>query len=128
MTAGAVSAGQDLDARRAARIAALQTALRERILVLDGAMGTMLQGYGLAEADYRGARFADHPRDLRGANDVLSLTRPDVVLAIHERYLAAGADLISTNSFNATRVAMADYGLEPVVEEMNREAARLARR
>ena len=97
------------------------TSCAQRILVLDGAMGTMLQGYGLDEADYRGARFADHPRDLRGANDLLSLTRPDVVREIHARYLAAGADIISTNTFNATRISMADYGLEPFVEEMNRE-------
>jgi 5-methyltetrahydrofolate--homocysteine methyltransferase len=127
MTAGSDGGGQGPGGGRAKRVEALRSALRERILVLDGAMGTMLQGYGLAEADFRGARFAEHPRELRGANDALSLTRPDIVLAIHERYLAAGADLITTNSFNATSISMADYGLEAVVEEMNREAARLAR-
>ncbi len=122
-----VAVGADQDARRRVRVEALPDTLRRRILVLDGAMGTMLQGYGLGEADYRGSRFAGHPRDLRGANDLLSLTRPDVVREIHARYLAAGADIISTNSFNATRISMADYALEPVVEEMNRAAARLAR-
>jgi len=120
------SAADPSEARRA-RTQRLPEVLRERILVLDGAMGTMLQGYALDEADFRGSRFTDHPRDLRGANDLLSLTRPDVVREIHARYLAAGADIITTNTFNATRVAMADYALEPYAEEMNREAARLAR-
>ena len=93
--------GIDPDERRRARDEALLAALRERILVLDGAMGTMIQRYGLTEADFRGERFADHPRDLRGANDLLCLTRPDIVRDIHDRYLAAGADIISTNTFNA---------------------------
>ncbi len=124
---GTVAAGGDRDGRRRARVESLTDTLRQRILVLDGAMGTMLQGYGLVEADFRGARFADHPRDLRGANDLLSLTRPEVVAEIHASYLAAGADIISTNTFNATRISMADYGLEPFVEEMNHESARLAR-
>jgi len=101
--------------------------LRERVLVLDGAMGTMIQRAALSEADFRGERFRDHPRDLRGANDLLSLTRPDLVRGIHDAYLAAGADLIETNTFNATRLGMADYGLEAQVAEINRAAARLAR-
>ena len=102
--------------------------LRERILILDGAMGTMIQSYGLQEADYRGERFADWSRDLKGNNDLLVLTRPDIIQAIHEQYLAAGADIIETNTFNGTRIAMADYAMEALVPELNREAARLARR
>ena len=102
--------------------------LAERILVLDGAMGTMLQAYGFDEAGYRGDRFRDHPRDLRGDNDLLSLTQPDAVAAIHAAYLDAGADIISTDSFTATRIAQADYGLDDeVVRELNVTAARLAR-
>ncbi len=113
--------------RRAQRAALLREHLARRILVMDGAMGTMIQGYRLAEDDFRGERFREHPRPLQGANDLLSLTRPDVVTAIHRAYLEAGADLIETNTFNATRVSMADYGLEGVVRDINREAARLAR-
>ncbi len=101
--------------------------LRERVLVLDGAMGTMIQRAALAEADFRGERFRDHPRDLRGANDLLALTRPELIRGIHDAYLAAGADLIETNTFNATRLGLADYGLEPHVADVNRAAARLAR-
>ncbi|MCG6954762.1 MAG: methionine synthase [Gemmatimonadetes bacterium] len=112
---------------RAERTALLRAQLRTRILLMDGAMGTMIQGYGLGEDDFRGARFADHPRALQGANDLLSLTRPDVIAEIHREYLEAGADLIETNTFNATRISMADYDLEGVVREMNREAARVAR-
>jgi 5-methyltetrahydrofolate--homocysteine methyltransferase len=112
---------------RRVRDARLPGLLRERIFILDGAMGTVLQGHSLSEADFRGARFAEHARDLKGANDLLSLTRPDVVLDTHTRYLAAGADIITTNTFNATRIAMADYGLEASVEEMNTVAAGLAR-
>jgi 5-methyltetrahydrofolate--homocysteine methyltransferase len=114
-------------ARRLARVTALPDVLRERILILDGATGTLIQERQLDEADFRGSRFADHPRDLKGANDLLTLTRPDVVLDVHRRYLDAGADIISTNTFNATRIAMADYGLEPWVAEMDTEAARLGR-
>ena len=77
-------------------------------MVLDGAMGTMLQGYGLGETDYRGERFADHPHDLGGNSDVLSLTRPDIVAEIHSKYFEAGADIVSTNSFTATAVSQAD--------------------
>ena len=107
--------------------ARLDAALRERILILDGAMGTMIQRRGLGEADFRGERFAGHGRDLAGDNDLLVLTRPDVIEAIHDEYLEAGADIIETNTFNGTAIAQADYGLEAIVYELNREAARLAR-
>ncbi len=101
--------------------------MAQRILVLDGAMGTMIQRHKLQEADYRGERFADWPSDLKGNNDLLALTRPEVIRGIHEQYLAAGADILETNSFNATRIAMADYGMEALVAELNEAAARLAR-
>ena len=101
--------------------------LKERILFLDGAMGTMIQRHGLDEAGYRGERFADWPLDLKGNNDLLVLTQPDIIRDIHAQYLAAGADIIETNTFNATRVAMADYGMEALVPEINRAAAQLAR-
>ncbi len=107
---------------------ALDDALRERILVLDGAMGTMIQRRGLDEADFRGTRFADHPRDLKGDNDLLVLTRPDVIEDIADEYLAAGADIIETNTFSGTSIAQGDYGLEAVVHELNVEAARIAKR
>jgi 5-methyltetrahydrofolate--homocysteine methyltransferase len=106
----------------------LELILRERIAVLDGAWGTMIQGAGLEPDDYAGERFADHPRDVAGDPDLLNLTRPDVVLDIHRRYLAAGADITTTNTFTATRIGQADYGLEDVVHELNVEGARLARR
>jgi 5-methyltetrahydrofolate--homocysteine methyltransferase len=109
------------------RAAALPGLLANRILILDGAMGTMIQRYKLAEADYRGARFKDHPKDLKGNNDLLQLTRPDVIREIHEQYLEAGADIIETNTFGATRVAQDDYGLAGVARELNVAAARLAR-
>ncbi|RME71402.1 MAG: methionine synthase [Planctomycetota bacterium] len=112
-------------ARRASAL--LPQLLAERILVFDGAMGTMIQRLGLGEADFRGRRFADHPRPLTGANDVLCLTRPDAIAAIHRAYLEAGADIITTNTFNATALSLADYGLEAHVREINREAARTAR-
>jgi 5-methyltetrahydrofolate--homocysteine methyltransferase len=105
----------------------LRGALEERILILDGAMGTMVQTYGLEEEDFRGERLRAHPLPLRGNNDVLCLTRPDVVREIHRAYLEAGADLVETNTFNANRISQADYGCEDLVYEMNREAARLAR-
>ena len=112
---------------RSTRLARLDALLRERILVLDGGMGTLVQAYTLTEADFRGERFRDHPRDLRGNTDLICLTRPDIVTAIHGAYLDAGADIIETNTFTATRIAQADYGLESVVAEINREGARLAR-
>jgi len=101
--------------------------LAQRIAILDGAMGTMIQRYKLSEADFRGERFKDHPKDLRGNNDLLQLTRPDVIRAIHEQYLAAGADIVETNTFGATTVAQDDYGLGAVARELNVAAARLAR-
>ena len=109
------------------RAAALPEILRQRIVVLDGAMGTMIQRYRLSETDFRGARFKDHPKDLKGNNDLLQLTRPDVIREIHEQYLAAGADIIETNTFGATSVAQEDYGLAHVARELNVSAARLAR-
>ncbi len=102
--------------------------LEQRILFLDGAMGTMIQRHKLGEADYRGERFANWPRDLKGNNDVLVLTRPQLIADIHRQYLAAGADILETNTFNATRVAMADYGMEDLSREINIAAAQLARR
>jgi len=106
----------------------LRELLTERILLLDGAMGTMVQRYKLEEADYRGDRFADWKgQDLKGNNDLLVLTRPDVIREIHAAYIAAGSDIIETNTFSGTVIAQADYGLESLVPELNREAARLAR-
>ncbi len=101
--------------------------LKRRILFLDGAMGTMIQRHNLEEADYRGERFADWPSDLKGNNDLLSLTRPQIIRDIHTQYLEAGADIIETNTFNATRVAMADYGMEELAAEINMAAAQIAR-
>ena len=112
---------------RSARLAALAEELRRRIVVLDGGMGTEIQKLRLAEREYRGERFADWPRDLRGNNDLLVLTRPAAIAAIHTAYLDAGADIIETNTFNSTRVAMADYGMEELAAELNLEGARLAR-
>jgi 5-methyltetrahydrofolate--homocysteine methyltransferase len=109
------------------REVALREALDSRIMVLDGAWGTMLQGENLTPADYRGDLFTDHPRDVTGDPDVLNLTRPDVILDIHRRYLAAGADITTTNTFTATSIGQADYGLESHVREMNLAGARLAR-
>nr|WP_277451480.1 methionine synthase [Janibacter sp. DB-40] len=107
--------------------AVLQEALRERVLVMDGGMGTMLQQQGLSEADFRGERFADRESDVRGNNDLLSLTQPAIVKDLHRQYLDAGADLIETNTFNAQRISLADYGMEELAHEMNVAAARLAR-
>jgi 5-methyltetrahydrofolate--homocysteine methyltransferase len=109
------------------RAADLPALMQHRILVLDGAMGTMIQRYKLSEADFRGSRFADHVKDLKGNNDLLQLTRPDVITEIHEQYLAAGADIIETNTFGATSIAQEDYGLAEIAYELNVEAARLAR-
>ncbi|MEE8366620.1 MAG: homocysteine S-methyltransferase family protein, partial [Gammaproteobacteria bacterium] len=105
----------------------LTTALQQRILILDGAIGTMIQAHGLDEADYRGQRFAHWSVDLRGNNDLLSLTRPDIISDIHKAYLQAGADIIETNTFNATRIAMTDYAMEPLITELCESSARLAR-
>lgn len=106
---------------------ALTEALRERVLVIDGAMGTLIQGHGLGEDDYRGSLLADHDHDVRGDSDLLSLTRPDVIREIHRTYLAAGADLVCTNTFTASSISQADYGLQDRCYEMNRAAAQLAR-
>ena len=129
-----------------ARVAALEDALARRILVIDGAMGTMIQRHELQEADYRGERFAEgydalfaaeghahgpgcgcEAHDQRGNNDLLTLTRPDIIRGIHAAYLEAGADLVETNTFNSTSVSLADYRLQHLVRELNREGAALAR-
>ncbi|HEX6465397.1 MAG TPA: methionine synthase, partial [Vicinamibacterales bacterium] len=110
-----------------ADVKSLSSALAQRILILDGAMGTMIQRHGLTEADFRGQRFRNHPKDLRGNNDLLIFTRPDVISEIHEQYLAAGADIIETNTFSSTAVAQGDYQLESLAYELNVEGARLAR-
>jgi 5-methyltetrahydrofolate--homocysteine methyltransferase len=109
------------------RLAWLFRELARRILVLDGAMGTMIQRRGLDEAGYRGVRFADWRRDLIGNNDLLTLTQPSIIADIHRQYLLAGADIIETNTFNSTRIALADYGMEEFAFELNREGAKLAR-
>ncbi len=110
------------------RTSELSTLLQQRLLVLDGAMGTMIQRHGLQEADYRGTRFADHGHDLKGNNDLLVLTRPDIIGGIHREYLEAGADILETCTFNSTAVSQADYNLSELVYELNKEGAALARR
>ena len=112
---------------RRERLDALHAALAERILVLDGAWGSLIQRYGLEDADYRGARFADWPADVKGDPDLLNITRPDIVREIHDRYLEAGCDITSTNTFTSNRIAQADYQLEDVAQEMNEAGARIAR-
>ena len=97
----------------------LQESLDSRILMLDGGMGTMIQRYKLSEADFRGSRFKDHPHDLKGNNDLLVLTRPDVVREVHLEYLRHGADIVETNTFNGTSIAQADYHLQSIVRELN---------
>jgi 5-methyltetrahydrofolate--homocysteine methyltransferase len=101
--------------------------LNERILIIDGAMGTMIQRHKLSEADYRGERFKDWPSDLKGNNDLLCLTQPDIIKGIHKEYLEAGADIIETNTFNSQRVSLADYGMESLAYEINLAAAKCAR-
>ncbi|HET9862968.1 MAG TPA: homocysteine S-methyltransferase family protein, partial [Steroidobacteraceae bacterium] len=113
---------------QAERAQSLRSLFAERIVVLDGAMGTMIQQRKLDEAAYRGERFADWARDLKGCNDLLVITRPQLIADIHRDFIEAGADIVSTNTFNATSIALADYGLESLVFELNREAAALARR
>jgi 5-methyltetrahydrofolate--homocysteine methyltransferase len=105
----------------------IEKILKDRILVLDGAMGTMIQRHTLSEEDFRGERFADWKSDLKGNNDLLSITRPDIIKDIHREYLRAGSDIIETNTFSGTSIAMADYGMEELVYELNYESARLAR-
>jgi 5-methyltetrahydrofolate--homocysteine methyltransferase len=109
------------------RAQALPEILQNRIAILDGAMGTMIQRFKLSEADYRGERFKDFPKDVKGNNELLSLTRPDVIRDIHEGYLAAGADMIETNTFGATTIAQADYDMQYLTREMNLQSAKLAR-
>ncbi len=111
---------------REARIAALKTAAQSRILILDGAMGTMIQRYKLDEEAYRGERYKGWGQDLKGNNDLLSLTQPQIIREIHDAFLEAGADMIETNTFNSTTISQADYGLEAIAFELNLEAARLA--
>src|ERR1700743_1634738 len=101
--------------------------LQERILVIDGAMGTMIQRYQLTEDDFRGERFKDHPSDLKGNNDLLNLTRPDVIKAIHAEHLDAGADIMETNTCSSKVISLADYHMEPLAYEMSYEGARIAR-
>ncbi|GAA5213141.1 methionine synthase [Corallincola platygyrae] len=113
---------------REQRIQALKDTLQQRIAIIDGGMGTMIQNRKLEEADYRGERFADWPSDLKGNNDLLVLTQPEIIYDIHREYLLAGADILETNSFNATSIAMADYDMESLVTEINFESARLARK
>ena len=112
---------------RANRIAKLKAISKERILILDGSWGVMFQKKKLDEADYRGARFADHPGQLKGNNDILCLTRPDIVAELHDAYYSAGADISETNTFSATTIAQADYELQDAVRDINFEGARIAR-
>jgi 5-methyltetrahydrofolate--homocysteine methyltransferase len=112
---------------RAERIEALKAAARERILILDGSWGVMIQRRGLAEADYRGERFADHAVQLKGDNDILCITRPDIIADLHDQYYAAGADISETNTFSATAIAQADYEMEGAVRDINLMGARTAR-
>ncbi len=105
----------------------IQSALQERILIIDGAMGTMIQRYNLTEADYRGKRFADWPSDVKGNNDLLSITQPQIIKAIHTEYLQAGADILETNTFNSQAISLADYHMEELVYELNVASAKIAR-
>jgi len=106
----------------------LEEILSKKILILDGAMGTMLQEYKFSEEDFRGSRFANWPKSLKGNNDLLSLTQPDAIEAIHRKYFLAGADIVETNTFSGTTIAMADYGMEELVYELNFESARIAKK
>ncbi len=112
---------------REQRIEALKKAVQERILIIDGAMGTMVQRYKLQEADYRGERFADWSQDVKGNNDLLVLTQPHIIREIQSAYLTAGADILTTNTFNATSISMADYGMQGLVRDINLAAAKIAR-
>ena len=108
-------------------VSALEKAASERILIIDGAMGTMIQKHKPTEETYRGARFKDWPQDVKGNNDLLVLTQPDMIKKIHGEYLQAGADIIETNTFNAQVVSLADYGMQELAYEINLQAAKLAR-
>ena len=105
----------------------LNKILTERILVLDGAMGTMIQRYNLSEDDFRGNRFKDHPHDLKGNNDLLSLTQPEIIKEIHRAYFNAGADIVETNTFNGTSISQADYQTENLAYEINKASAEIAK-
>jgi 5-methyltetrahydrofolate--homocysteine methyltransferase len=105
----------------------IQSILKDRILIIDGAMGTMIQRHALEESDFRGDRFRDHPKLLKGNNDLLSITRPDIITEIHNQYLEAGADIIETNTFSSTSIAQADYGLQQLAYELNLASAKIAR-
>ena len=105
----------------------LKNLLKTRILLLDGAMGTMIQQHPLEEKDFRGERFEDYAHDLKGNNDLLSLTQPDIIRGIHEQYLSAGSDIVETNTFNANSISQSDYHLEEIVYELNFQSAKLAR-
>jgi 5-methyltetrahydrofolate--homocysteine methyltransferase len=115
------------DEQRQTRLYEYRALLERRIVLLDCAMGTMIQSYGLSEDDYRGERYSDHPGELKGNNDLLSITRPQIIRDIHEAALDAGSDVIETNTFSSTSIAQADYQLEDLAHELNHEAARIAR-
>ena len=106
----------------------LNELLKKKILVLDGAMGTMIQRYKLTEEDYRGERFKDYKQLVKGNNDLLSITQPQIIEEIHNKFLEAGADILETNTFNANAISMADYGMESLVRELNIESAKLAKK
>src|SRR5918999_3923784 len=116
-----------INQEREVRLSEFRALLKQRIIILDGAMGTMLQRYGLTEEDYRGERFKDYPRELKGNNDLLSITQPQIIRDIHEAMLEAGADIVETNTFSSTGIAQRDYGMEDLAYELNFEAARVAR-
>ena len=105
----------------------IKDVLREKILILDGAMGSLIQQYNLTDADYRGERFKNFPHEVKGNNDLLSITRPDVIKEIHAKYFTAGADITETNTFSGTSIAMADYHMEDLVYELNFESAKIAK-
>src|SRR5215212_6243953 len=115
------------DEERHARLDEFRALLKQRIVLLDCAMGTMIQSYALSEEDYRGERFADHPGELKGNNDLLSITQPQIIRDIHEAAMEAGSDIIETNTFSSTSIAQTDYQLEGLAYELNYEAARVAR-
>src|SRR3712207_4730573 len=119
--------GRTIREERGGRISRFRALLKQRILILDCAMGTMIQSYGLTEEDYRGERFEDQERELKGNNDLLSITQPRIIRDIHEAVLEVGAGIIETNTFNSTAISQADYGMEDLVYQLNYEAARLAR-
>src|SRR5918997_784971 len=116
-----------INQEREVRISEFRALLKQRIIILDGAMGTMIQRYGLTEEDYRGERFKDYPRELKGNNDLLSITQPQIIRDIHEAVLEVGADIVETNTFSSTSIAQSDYGMEDLAYELNYESARLAR-